>query len=117
MEEKLQEKLGGRLRAFRTAKGYSIEEIAHKASMNSAQLGKIERGERNFTMESLDRIVRALEISYKVLFDFDYDVKAAAPANPIIEKTVSCLHAMTVEEQKHIYKTAALLLEKEQKRK
>lgn len=115
--EKLQEKLGSRLRAFRTAKGYSIEELAHKAGMHAAQLGKIERGERNFTIESLDKIVKALEISYKILFDFDLDVKTVTSPNPIIEKTISCLHAMTIEEQKHIYKTAALLVEKEQKRK
>lgn len=114
---KIQEQLGERLRALRIAKRYSIEELAHKAGMHPAQLGKIERGERNFTIESLDKIIKALGISYKVLFDFDADVETVVSRNPIIEKTVSCLHEMTVEEQKHIYKTAALLIEKERKRK
>ncbi|NLM09057.1 MAG: helix-turn-helix transcriptional regulator, partial [Clostridiales Family XIII bacterium] len=56
----IQTKIGSRLRVFRILHQYSIEELAHKAGLNPAHLGKIERGERNFTIQSLDKIVKAL---------------------------------------------------------
>ncbi|MGI6733890.1 MAG: helix-turn-helix domain-containing protein, partial [Anaerovoracaceae bacterium] len=43
--EDIQRKVGNRLRIFRILRQYSIEELAHKAGLNPAHLGKIERGE------------------------------------------------------------------------
>ena len=108
--EKIQQQLGARLRSFRIIHQYSIEELAHKAGLNPAHLGKIERGERNFTIQSLDRIVKALEISYALLFDFEEQVSPVE--NPIIRKTVSYLTTMTAKEQEHIYKTVQMLSNK-----
>lgn len=110
--ENFQEQLGSRLRHFRITKKYSIEELAHKAGLNPAHLGKIERGEKNFTIKSLNRIVEALHISYLDLFDFESDI--TPETNPIIEKTLSYLNTLTLEEQKHIYKTVQLISEKKQ---
>lgn len=108
--ENFQEQLGARLRYFRTSKDYSIEELSHKAGLNPAHLGKIERGERNFTVNSLNKIVKALDITYLELFD--YEKETAHKYNAIIEKTLSYLNTMTIEEQKHIYKTVQLISEK-----
>ena len=106
----IQTKIGSRLRVFRILHQYSIEELAHKAGLNPAHLGKIERGERNFTIQSLDKIVKALEISYVDLFDFE---KEATPVeNPIISKTLSYLSTLTAKEQEHIYKTVQMLSNK-----
>ena len=79
--------------------------------MNAAQLGKIERGERNFTIGSLNRIVEALGVNYRDLFDFE--TKVEPETNPYIQKTVLCLRNLTVDEQEHVYKTAKLLAERE----
>ena len=111
--QQLQEKLGVRLREFRLASGYSIEELAHKADMNAAQLGKIERGERNFTIQTLDRIVCALEIRYTQLFDFEAEVPAAT--NVILDKTISYLSILNAQEQAAIYKTVELLAVKDKR--
>jgi transcriptional regulator with XRE-family HTH domain len=106
----IQTKIGSRLRVFRILHQYSIEELAHKAGLNPAHLGKIERGERNFTIQSLDKIVKALEISYVDLFDFE---KEATPVeNPIISKTLSYLSTLTAKEKEHIYKTVQMLSNK-----
>lgn len=105
--EKFQKLLGARLRNFRVIKGYSIEELSHKAGLHPAHLGKIERGERNFTINTLNKIVEALEVSYVLLFDFEQELPPSK--NPFIEKTLSYLYTMTTEEQKHIYKTVQLL--------
>ncbi len=108
--EQIQVLLGVRLRQFRTIKDYSIEELSHKAGLNPAHLGKIERGESNFTIKSLDKILEALGISYLQLFDLDVEIHPST--NPVVEKTLSYLNAMTLEEQKHIYRTVQLLSEK-----
>ncbi len=108
--ENIQRHLGARLRSFRIIHQYSIEELAHKAGLNPAHLGKIERGERNFTIQSLNKIVDALGISYTLLFDFE---ELAQPVdNPIIKKTLSYLTTMTAKEQEHIYKTVHMLSNK-----
>lgn len=112
---KTRQMIGKRLREYRKSKKYSIEELAHKCGLNPAHLGKIERGERNFTIETLDKIVTALDLSYRELFDFDTRIKPTQ--NPIIEKTVSYLEIMTLEEQEHIYKTACFLAARDQEKK
>ena len=106
----IQQKLGARLRTFRMIRQYSIEELAHKAGLNPAHLGKIERGERNFTIQSLDKIVQALDISYATLFRFETEVTPVE--NPTILKTVSYLTEMTAKEQEHIYRTVQMLSNK-----
>ncbi len=108
--DNIQSKLGIRLRSLRLIRRYSIEELAHKAGLNPAHLGKIERGERNFTIQSLDKIVAALGVSYDDVFCFDEKVPPVE--NPVILKTVSYLSAMTAKEQDHIYKTVQMLAEK-----
>lgn len=109
----LQQKIGSRIREFRTALGYSIEELSHKAGMNPAHLGKIERGERNFTIGSLEKILKALHLTPKEFFS--EEEASFPPENLFISKTVSYLENMTVEEQEHIYKTAVFLSERPHK--
>lgn len=111
--DNIQTRLGARLRSFRIINQYSIDELAHKAGLNPAHLGKIERGQRNFTIQSLDRIVEALGITYGILFNFDKEIPSVE--NPVIQKTLSYLTAMTAKEQDHIYKTVQLLSEKNEK--
>jgi XRE family transcriptional regulator, regulator of sulfur utilization len=108
--ENFQVQLGTRLRNLRIAKGYNLEELSYKAGLSPSHLGKIERGERNFTIRSLNKIAEALDIPYPLLFDFGKEITPGY--NPIIEKTLSYLQTMTTEEQKHIYKTAQILSDK-----
>lgn len=102
--------MGERIRSFRKTKKYSIEELAHQAGMNPAHVAKIERGVLNFTVGSLEKLLNALEVSYQDFFQFDDPVPA--PNNPIIDKTVNCMRNLSIEEQKHLYKTAAFLYQK-----
>ncbi len=104
--------LGAQLRSFRILKGLNIEELSHKAGMSPSHLGKIERGERNFTVNSLDKIVKALDISYSQLFGFESESHTCPPPNPLVEKTMAYLSVMTIDEQRHIYKTVRMLSDK-----
>lgn len=60
--------VGERLRNIRKEKGYSQDELAHLAGLHFTYLGKIERTEKNVTIESLEKVTSALGISLEELF-------------------------------------------------
>jgi transcriptional regulator with XRE-family HTH domain len=51
------------LRAHRTSLGLSQEDLAEKASLHRTYIGSVERGERNISIDSMERIARALGTS------------------------------------------------------
>jgi transcriptional regulator with XRE-family HTH domain len=57
------QKLGNKIREHRQAKGYSQEELAFRAGLHRAYIGGVERGERNITVLTLEKIAEALESS------------------------------------------------------
>lgn len=56
MEGDLQRILGRNLRAYREAKGLSQEAFADQLEVHRTYMGGIERGERNLTLKSVERI-------------------------------------------------------------
>ena len=56
--------IGPVLRAYRHARGWTIEETARRAGVHVIYYGDVERGKRNPTIKVLDRIVSALGISW-----------------------------------------------------
>ena len=59
--------LGNNLKAYRNAKGWSQEELAHLAGITPAHLGHIERGEGNPTLLTLFSISNALQVDLSEL--------------------------------------------------
>ena len=59
---------GKRIRELRTARGFSQEELAHRAGIHSTYLGGIERGERNPALVNIGRIAKALKVPLAELF-------------------------------------------------
>ena len=70
--------LGNNIKAYRTAKGWSQEELAHLAGMTPAHLGHIERGEGNPTLLTLLSISKALQIDLSELVKSNAEVAASA---------------------------------------
>jgi transcriptional regulator with XRE-family HTH domain len=66
----IQQKFGERVRALRTAKGYSQEELAFRAGVHRTYLGGIERGERNPSLKNIAAIAEALGVALSELFLF-----------------------------------------------
>ena len=54
--------LGNNIKAYRNAKGWSQEELAHLAGITPAHLGHIERGEGNPTLLTLLSVSNALQV-------------------------------------------------------
>ena len=63
--------LGDRIKYLRKQIGLSQEKLALKAEIDRTYLAGIEAGKRNATIQSIEKIVNALEISMKDFWNFD----------------------------------------------
>lgn len=61
--------VGKRLRSYRTAQGISQEKLAERAGLHPTYIGQVERGEKNLTIESLEKITGALGVSISDVFE------------------------------------------------
>jgi transcriptional regulator with XRE-family HTH domain len=72
---------GKRARLLRKLRRWTQEELAVKAKMDMRQLGAIERGERNVTLDNVAKIAEGLGVEIHQLFLFGADgVGTAADA-------------------------------------
>jgi transcriptional regulator with XRE-family HTH domain len=62
MEGTLQRALGRNLRAYRLARGLSQEDFADVLRLHRTYIGALERGERNVSLKSIERMADALGI-------------------------------------------------------
>jgi transcriptional regulator with XRE-family HTH domain len=60
--------LGDRIREVRGGRDWSQEELADRANISRSFMGEIERGESSATVDSLEKITNALEITLEDLF-------------------------------------------------
>lgn len=65
----IKHKVGLRIKELRTLKDMSQEEVANTAEMERSFMTHIESGRRNISLDTLQRILSALEISFKDFFD------------------------------------------------
>ncbi len=59
---------GDTVRDLRNTEGISQEELAEKASLHRTYIGMIERAEKNLTIENINKITKALNISLSNFF-------------------------------------------------
>lgn len=67
----LQRTVGRSLRAYREAKGLSQERLADVLEVHRTYMGAIERGERNLTLQSVERLAARLKLSPLALLGAD----------------------------------------------
>jgi transcriptional regulator with XRE-family HTH domain len=63
MEGDLQQTLGQNLRAYRQQRDLSQEAFADLLGVHRTYMGGIERGERNLTLRSVERLAESLRVS------------------------------------------------------
>ncbi|WP_342576095.1 helix-turn-helix transcriptional regulator [Solibacillus sp. FSL K6-1781] len=61
----------GNIREVRKINGLTQEELAEKCGLHTTYLAGVERGERNITMQTLEKIAHGLEISPIELLKFE----------------------------------------------
>ena len=69
MNIELSKAFGTVVRNRRTEMKFSQEELAHQAGLHRTYIGMIERGEKNITIENIDKIASALKLSISELFN------------------------------------------------
>ena len=63
------EKVGQRIKDFRTEIGISQEKLALKAEIDRTYLAGVENGKRNLSIKSLEKIINALNVSFHDFFE------------------------------------------------
>ncbi|MCR4898293.1 MAG: helix-turn-helix domain-containing protein [Acholeplasmatales bacterium] len=67
-----QKEIGERIRFLRVNKlNISQEDFACKIGLDRTYISKVESGQKNLTLETLNRICRGLSVTLKEFFDFD----------------------------------------------
>jgi transcriptional regulator with XRE-family HTH domain len=61
--------LGAAIKSQRSTLGISQEELAYRAGLHRTYISDVERGARNPSIESIEKLARALEISVSTLFE------------------------------------------------
>jgi transcriptional regulator with XRE-family HTH domain len=67
-EETLARRFGELVRRLRQERGYSQEEFSFRVGLHQTYISSVERGERNVTIQTADRIARALGTKLSDLF-------------------------------------------------
>lgn len=81
--------IGSRVRQLRNERGLSQEQIALKAEITTAYLGMVERGEKNPTVVTVEKICFALGISLAEFFADSFK-----PSADLDEVSLQILHQL-----------------------
>ena len=68
-KSEIRNKVGGRVKELRARQGLTQERFALVAGVNRSYLADIEKGNRNFGFDTLERIVSGLGVSYSEFFE------------------------------------------------
>ncbi len=65
----IKERFGNKIKELRKLKGFSQEKLANLAEIDRTYLPTIEKGERNVSIEVVEKLAKALDVKVKDLFD------------------------------------------------
>jgi len=68
MKKEILIKFGNKVRKERTKLGLSQERLAAKAGVHRTYIGMIERAEKNITLESIEKVAKALNLKLSDFF-------------------------------------------------
>ncbi len=100
--------IGRRIRHHRLKNGMTQEKLAEKADLHHTYIGQIERGEKNMTLVSLEKITTALGITFTELFEH---IEEVGDEKSIPAKCYQLIQSKTKRQQSSLYR---LLLEAEE---
>ena len=70
--------VGQRIRSYRLQLGFSQEKVAELSGCHPTYIGQVERGEKNATLESIEKIAAAIEVPlskllqiYRIILELD----------------------------------------------
>lgn len=93
--------IGQRIRNYRTSQNLSQEKLAEMSGCHPTYIGQIERGEKNATIESIEKISAALGVSLSQLFE---KLGGSEAYESIALKCYEFVAEKSKSEQEHLYK-------------
>lgn len=93
--------IGQRIRNYRINLGLSQEKLAELSGCHPTYIGQLERGEKNATLESIEKVASALKVSLSTLFEKLDGAELSECNIPLV--CYEFLSAKTKEEQMQIY--------------
>ena len=94
--------LGQRIRNYRTKQGLSQEKLAELSGCHPTYIGQIERGEKNATIESIEKIAIALDLPLSKLFEKIGTLESGASNIPL--ECYELLLSKSKEDQEKLYR-------------
>lgn len=94
--------IGARIRSYRKSQNLSQEVLAEKADLHPTYLGQIERGEKNATIESIQKISNALNVPMSTLFS-NLPTAEESPLSYPQDRILQLLSTLNAKEQNAIY--------------
>ena len=64
----IRKRVGNRIRTLRKSKGLSQEKLAFLSGIDRTYLASVESGKRNISIVNLEKIINALEVTFKDFF-------------------------------------------------
>jgi len=62
--------VGARIKQLRKLRKLTQEELGELAQLQGSYIGGVERGERNISLATLERIIKAMKVSFADFFNF-----------------------------------------------
>ncbi len=94
--------IGHRIRNYRLQHGWSQEKLAERSGCHPTYIGQLERGEKNATLEVVEKIAAALNVPLSKLFEKLGDKENAGSDIPLA--CYDFLLAKSKEEQEQLYR-------------
>ncbi|MFK4341350.1 transcriptional regulator with XRE-family HTH domain [Paenibacillus sp. RC62] len=94
--------IGAKIRQFRTLRGITQEQLAEASDSTGSYIGKLERGEVNVQIKTLEKIAEALGTN--VFAFFDYDPYEELRSQPWIWECVHLLSKQNEADQNKAYR-------------
>ncbi|MCD9024781.1 helix-turn-helix domain-containing protein [Cohnella silvisoli] len=91
--------VGNRIRAVRLAKGLTQQNLADTSGLDYRYIGALERGERNFSMDTLEKVLSALNVSLHEVVYLDQDkYKEGIARREAIDGFIAITEGLTEEQ-------------------
>ena len=92
--------VGHRIRTYRQFRGLTQEELAEKAEVHPTYIGQVERGEKNLTVNTLEKILNALDLSFSEFFQHI----DAQKGNDVAGLCYEIIHRQKPKKQEEIFR-------------
>lgn len=92
--------IGQRLRARRIQLGYSQDLTSEKVNLHPTYIGQLERGEKNATIGSIQKICSALDLPMEELFA---NIVSTASGSRPAQQCYDLIVSMPISEQEKLY--------------